>query len=357
MGELVVVEVGDQRLHAGALFGHRADLSVELLDGGGGPRVLCGPGCQSNLLPRCTDCALAGVGRLADRSLHPTGPGRIRLTAGQFLNSPADPEAAPTLDELQAWLGPVTGQDLTTGAEPVWFDRWFYVTRQAVQYRSGRVFVAGDAAHVHFPLGGQAVSTGVEDAVNLGWKLAATLHGWAPEGLLDTYHAERHPVGARALLTTHAQAALLHPIGGVDGARAILSDLIKIPEVNAYFVRLAGGTDVHYGAAEGAHPLTGSRAVNATLVTGEGETEVATALRAARGVLLDLSAEPGGYAATAAGWSDRVDTVAAKPTAEIDASAVLLRPDGRVAWAAGADADPSGLDAALRAWFGAPTAA
>jgi hypothetical protein len=220
------------------------------------------------------------------------------------------------------------------------------------------VFLAGDAAHVHFPLGGQALSTGIEDAVNLGWKLAADVQGWAPKELLDSYHDERHPVGARACMTTRAQVAVMHPLEKVAPLRDVLTELFQFEEVNDYLVKMAAGLDIQYtfeypgSAGTVAHPLLGWRLPDIALKTATGVSGVAQALHAGRGVLLDFS---GGAAVELDGWADRVDVVAAEPTTEIDATAVLLRPDGRVAWAHGDDAAGyAGLLAALAMWFGVP---
>ncbi|GHH88403.1 putative oxygenase [Streptomyces sulfonofaciens] len=301
----------------------------------------------------------------------PAGPDLLRVTTGEFDREVA-PDTPLTRDDLYAALERITGIGLDTGTAR-WLAHWYAPTRQAERYRAGRVLVAGDAAHVHFPLGGQALSTGLEDAVNLGWKLAAEVRGRAPEGLLDTYHAERHPVGARACRTTRAQMALMHPMDRVGPLRDVFTELVRLDEVNAYLVEMAGGLDVRYpfacpDGAAGAepHPLLGTRLPDAPLVTGDGATSVYRLLHSGRGVLLDLSGAgappaPSGpgvrrRAEAAAGWSDRVAVAVAEPTDEIGAAALLLRPDGRVAWAvadAAADASPA---TALRTWFGAPTA-
>ncbi|MGW1958454.1 FAD-dependent oxidoreductase [Streptomyces sp. NPDC001920] len=279
----------------------------------------------------------------------PTGPDTLRVITGEFEAEPADPEAPVTFEEFSAAVVRLVGEE-PEGA-PVWLSRWDADTRQAERYRLGRIFLAGDAAHVHFPLGGQALSTGIEDAVNLGWKLAAEVRGWAPAELLDTYHGERHPVGARACLTTRAQTALMHRMGEVGPLREIIGELVAFDEVNAYLVKMVGGLDVRYPMeADGAAgALLGTRLADVALATRDGGTSVARLLASGRGLVLDFSgaAEVG---AELAGWEDRVDLVRAEPVGAIDAAAVLVRPDGRVAWA-----DGSGpLSAALRTWFGAP---
>ncbi len=294
-------------------------------------------------------------------SVAPVGPGVLRVCLAEFDGETSDRGAPVTAGELGATIGRMAGRELSTG-EPRWLARWANATRLADRYRAGRVFIAGDAAHVCFPLGGQALSTGMEDAVNLGWKLAADIHGWAPGGLLDTYQGERRPVAARACLTTRAQLALLHPVERIAPLREIFAELIKLADVNEYLVRMVGGLDVRYPAEcqgpddrSGASSLLGRRLPGVPLRTAAGATDVARTLYQGRGVLLDLSAETS-HVAGIAGWSDRIDIVSAEPTPAIQASALLLRPDGRVAWADGpAGADDAGLRAALRAWFGEPS--
>ncbi len=285
----------------------------------------------------------------------PSGPGVLRVSTGEF-GVQSDPSAPATLDDLFAALKRITGTTFTTGTVR-WLTRWYAPTRQADRYRAGRVFLAGDAAHVHFPLGGQALSTGMEDGVNLGWKLAAQLRGWAPDGLLDTYHDERHPVAARACLTTRAQLALMHPMDQVDPLRTVFSELVQFDEVNAYLVKMAGGLDVQYpldSASAGCppHPLLGTRLGDTPLAAANGETSASLLLRSGRGLFLDLSGTRR-FAGALAGWADRVDAAAAAPTGQIDAAALLLRPDGRIVWAVTGDTDAA-PDTALRTWFGEP---
>jgi 2-polyprenyl-6-methoxyphenol hydroxylase-like FAD-dependent oxidoreductase len=291
----------------------------------------------------------------------PVGPQVLRVTTGEFDIEPDDPTAAVTPAELRRTVARIIGLDLSV-CTPRWLSRWRVPTRQADRYRAGRVFVAGDAAHVHFPLGGQALSTGLEDAVNLGWKLAADIRGWAPPGLLDTYHGERHPVGARACLTTRAQVALLHPMDRVSPLRDILNELIQFQDVTEYLVKMVGGLDVQYAMEcpdlppnAQPHPLVGRRLPDYPLSTPTGETTIAQLLVPGRGVLVDLPADSAGCGGVA-GWADRVDAVTARPDARIGAQAVLLRPDGRVAWAQSSGTSNGGLRAALRTWFGEPSA-
>ncbi|MFF7634709.1 FAD-dependent monooxygenase [Kitasatospora sp. NPDC008050] len=290
--------------------------------------------------------------------LSPVGENVLRIALGEFGAEPPSREQEPTLAELRALAERMTGRPMTTGRTR-WLLRWYNVNKQAEQYRKGDVFLAGDAAHVQFPLSGMALYSGLEDAINLGWKLAAAVTGQAGQALLDSYHAERHPVGARSVLTSRAQVALTHPVDRIGPLRELFGELVKLPEVNSYLVELSCGLGVTYPGNSPevpGHPLLGRRLVNAELVTEQGPTTVARTLHPARGVLLDLS---DGTVALPdlAGWQDRVRVVTAEPAAEIAAPVVLLRPDGRVAWAGpleGAKEPDAGLRAALSTWFGAP---
>jgi 2-polyprenyl-6-methoxyphenol hydroxylase-like FAD-dependent oxidoreductase len=289
-------------------------------------------------------------------AVSPSGPGVLRVTTGLFGVEPPDRHAPADARELRACMERVAGLRGSTG-RPLWLSRWFDVTRLADRYRRDRILLAGDAAHVHFPLSGHGLGTGLEDAVNLGWKLAAQVRGSAPEGLLDSYEAERRPAGARACQMTRAQVALLHPLEAVAPLRAVIRELIAIDAVNEYFVRSAGGLDGHYpmglggSPAAGDDPLVGRRLPHHPLRTPAGDTDVGATLRGGRAVLLDLS---GGPAPEPPGWADRLDVVAAAPLPDLDARAVLLRPDGRVAWVGRGQPDEAGLHRALAAWLGAP---
>ncbi|GAA3301618.1 FAD-dependent monooxygenase [Dactylosporangium vinaceum] len=278
----------------------------------------------------------------------PIGPQALRVMTGEFDTEPGVESAPVPPEDFAAAYARITGTALT--GHPVRLSYWTTATRLADQYRTGRVFLAGDAAHVHFPLGGQALSTGLEDAVNLGWKLAAAHGGWAPPGLLDTYHGERHPVGARACRTTSAQTALMHPMSRVAPLREIFAELTAFPDVNAYLVNMVGGLDVRYPAESGGE-LVGRRLADVPLTTGAGATSVAKLLTSGLGVLLDL----GAGVTLPDGFDDRIDAVTAEPSDEIPATAVLLRPDGRVAWASPATAGGlagNGLAEAAGQWFG-----
>ncbi len=234
------------------------------------------------------------------------------------------------------------------------------MTRQAAAYRNGRVLIAGDAAHVHAPDGGQGLNVGVQDAVNVGWKLAQVVKQTSPESLLDTYHAERHPVAARVLRNTMAAVALRRPDDRTKALRDTMSELLGMDEPRRRFAAMMSGLDVHYDLGE-RHPLVGRRMPDLDLVTGNGPLRVFTLLHDARPVLLDLG-EPGGFDITP--WADRVRLIDATYDGgwELPALgavsaplAVLIRPDGYVAWVA--DRDTAGLSGALTTWFGPATAA
>ncbi|NUR07659.1 MAG: NAD-binding protein [Nocardioidaceae bacterium] len=269
------------------------------------------------------------------------------------------PATDPTLADLSSALVAVYGTDFGVHS-PRTISRFSDATRQAAAYRAGRVLLAGDAAHVHSPTGGQGVGLGVEDAVNLGWKLAQVVQGVAPDRLLDTYQAERHPATARVLEYTMAMAVTQLADDRVSALAGVLSDLLT---VDAARVRLAGlhlGLDVRYQAADGAHPLLGRRMPDLDLTSAGGPVRVYSLLHDAHPVLLDLGT-PGGI--TPGAWGERVRFLQASydGTWELPvigavdtAAAVLVRPDGHVAWVG--DGTDAGLEEALTRWFG-PAAA
>jgi 2-polyprenyl-6-methoxyphenol hydroxylase-like FAD-dependent oxidoreductase len=265
----------------------------------------------------------------------------------------------PTLRDLSEALVAVYGTDYGIHS-PTWLSRFTDMTRQAAAYRDGRVLLAGDAAHVHSPVGGQGLNTGVQDAVNLGWKLAQVVNGTAPESLLDSYHAERHPVAARVLRNTMAQVALMRVDDRIEAARDAVSELLSMDEPRRRFAGMLSGLDIHYDLGEG-HPLLGRRMPDLDLVTADGPLRLFTLLHDARPVLLNLG-EPGGFDVTP--WADRVQMVVAEYDGRWELpvlgavtapAAVLIRPDGYVGWV-GELSDPS-LSDALTTWFGPPTAA
>jgi 3-(3-hydroxy-phenyl)propionate hydroxylase len=265
----------------------------------------------------------------------------------------------PTLRDLSQALVAVWGTDYGVHS-PTWISRFTDMTRQAASYRKGRVLLAGDAAHVHYPVGGQGLNIGVQDAVNLGWKLAQVVNETSPASLLDTYHGERHPVGARVLVNTMAQTALTRSDPRIDALRDTLSELLSMDEPRKRFAAMMSGLDLHYDLGEG-HPLLGRHVPDLDLDTANGPRRVFTLLHDARPVLLNLG-EPGGFDITP--WADRVQMIDATYVGrwelpvlgEVTApTAVLIRPDGHVAWVG--DGTDLGLPEALTTWFGAPTGA
>ncbi|MER6841910.1 rifampin monooxygenase [Streptomyces platensis] len=249
-----------------------------------------------------------------------------------------DRTAQPTLEEFQQQLRAVAGTDFGVHS-PRWLSRFGDATRQAERYRVGRALLAGDAAHIHPPTGGQGLNLGVQDAFNLGWKLAAAVNGWAPEGLLDSYHAERHPVGAAVLDNTRAQITLLGTDPGATALRELFGKLMDFEEVNRYVTEMITAVGVRYDFGEG-HDLLGRRMRDAALKRGR----LYELMHDGRGLLLD---QTGRLSVT--GWADRVDHVV-DTSEELDVPAVLLRPDGHVAWAG---EDQQELLSRLPKWFGA----
>lgn len=265
---------------------------------------------------------------------------------------------APSLQELRAALVAAYGTDFGIEA-PDWISRFTDATRQAESYRAGRVLLAGDAAHVHPPMGGQGLGIGVQDAVNLGWKLAQVLRGTSAASLLETYHAERHPVAARVLRHTMAEVALLRQDARTRALGAVVSELLALDDARRRWAAELSGLAVQYGG-EGGHPLAGRRMPDLDLATDAGSVRVFALLHAARPLLL-VFAEQAAFDVTA--WEDRVRRVDARCASpwELPAignvpacDAVLVRPDGYVAWAG--DAGDPGLSEALQAWFGPPAA-
>jgi 2-polyprenyl-6-methoxyphenol hydroxylase-like FAD-dependent oxidoreductase len=260
----------------------------------------------------------------------------------------------PTLHDLSEALIAVYGTDYGAHS-PTSISRFTDMTRQAAAYRNGRVLLAGDAAHVHPPVGGQGLQIGVQDAVNLGWKLAQVVKETSPESLLDTYHAERHPVAARALRNTMAQTALLRSDDRTEALRDTMSELLTMDEPRKRIAGMMSGLDIHYDLGAG-HPLLGRRMPDLDLVTANGPLRVFTLLHGARPVLLNLG-QAGGFEITP--WADRVQLIDARyrgmwelPVLGVVSAptAVLIRPDGYVAWVG--DGTDNGLRDALTTWFG-----
>ena len=249
-----------------------------------------------------------------------------------------DRAAVPTLEDFKRQLRAYAGTDFGVHS-PRWLSRFGDATRQAERYRVDRVLLAGDAAHIHPPAGGQGLNLGVQDAFNLGWKLAAEVNGWAPEGLLDTYHAERHPVGAQVLSHTRAQMALMSDDPRSTALRELFSKLLDFEEVNRYVTEVITAVGVRYDFGEG-HDLLGRRLRDVALKRGR----LYELMHGGRGLLLDRTGR-----LSVTGWSDRVDHVV-DMSDELDVPAVLLRPDGHVAWVG---EEQRGLEGGLARWFGA----
>ena len=300
--------------------------------------------------------------RYGDRGVTGIGPIEDGKRVRAVLAEPQVREGdEPSLDELRDALVAVYGTDFRI-RNVTWLSRFTDTTRQAAAYRDRRVLLAGDAAHVHAPTGGQGLNIGVQDAVNLGWKLAQVVRGTSPDTLLDTYHAERHPIGARVLKLTMAQTALMRGGPRSTAARETVADLLAMDEPRKRYGAIMSGLDVRYdlGLAniDEQHPLVGRRMPDLDLFTASGPQRVFSLLHAARPVLLNLG-EPGALSVDP--WADRVEAFDAAHGAEgqlpvlgpVPApAAVLIRPDGYVAWVG--DARQEGLAGALGTWFGPP---
>lgn len=289
--------------------------------------------------PETLDAVMAEVRKTQLRfGAMPLGDGVYRVIV------PADKVAedratAPTLDEFKRQLVLTAGTDLGVHS-PRWLSRFGDGTRLAEDYRSGRVLLAGDAAHVHPPTGGQGLNLGVQDAFNLGWKLAAEVAGWAPEGLLDSYGTERRPVAADVLDNTRAQMELMSLEPGAQAVRRLVTELMDFPGVSRYLTEKIIAIGIRYDFGEG-HDMLGRRLRDIPLKRGR----LYDLMHAGRAMLLD---QTGRLAVD--GWADRVDHVV-EASEELDVSAVLLRPDGHVAWVGDDQAD---LIAHLEKWFGSP---
>ncbi|MEU3713848.1 FAD-dependent oxidoreductase [Streptomyces catenulae] len=288
-----------------------------------------------------------------DTGIYVHGPVPGRILTVEFDGPPADRAAPVTAEELQTSLRHTSGVDVTV-TKVLSATRFTDNARQVPEYRKGRVLLAGDAAHVHAPFGGQGLNLGIGDAVNLGWKLAATIRGWAPEGLLDTYTAERHPLGAWVLEWTRAQVALMRPESHARALRSLVAELARTVDATTFFAKRISGV-LHRIDLPGDHPLIGRSAPDLLFSDG---TRLGDRLCAGGGLLLDLT-DDAALRARAAGYPDRLRVLTARTTGPAPAG-LLIRPDGCTAWAV--DAVPGGpvplggLDDALRRWFGAPRA-
>lgn len=283
-------------------------------------------------------------------------PGDItRLIVCERGAPPQRRDSSPPYEEVAGAWHRITGSDISHG-EPVWISAFGNATRQATKYRRGRVFLAGDSAHIHLPAGGQGMNTSIQDSVNLGWKLGAVVTGRAPEALLSTYHDERHPVGKRLLMNTQAQGLLFLTGSELQPLRDLITELIGYEQVARHLAGMVSGLEINYEVGGGSHPLLGYRMPELGLSGRNAPTSTTQALHVARGVLFDFEDNPR-LRSVAAAWDNRIDIVTARidrrpdswPT---DTSAALVRPDGHIAWAApGAYAD---LPMSLERWFGPP---
>ncbi len=316
------------------------------------------------VVPETGELEVDGVGRLRPFTFTRTEtgmfvfgtfkPGLYRVAVHEWAPSPLEDSASMPLDELREAVGRVVGDvpmREPDGEHPALRRSTGTNSRQAEAYRRGRVFLVGDAAHVHSAVGGPGLNLGMQDVLNLGWKLAAAVNGWAPEDLLDTYESERHPVGERVIMHTRAQLALLSPGANITALRELFGELLRDGATTRRVADLMAGADVRY-ATRGVppHPLTGRWMPDLAVRTETGPARVAELVRTGRPVLLTF-ANHAAYAAD--GWTGRVDVVPAG-AGDAPAEAVLIRPDGYVAWAAGPDSPAESLRDALRTWFGAP---
>jgi bifunctional hydroxylase/dehydrase len=286
----------------------------------------------------------------------PLGEGVDRIIVCERGTAPKRRTEPPTYAEVAAAWQRLTGEDISHG-EGRWVSAFGDATRQVTEYRRGRVLIAGDAAHVHLPAGGQGLSVSVQDAFNLGWKLAAEVLGWAPPDLLDSYHRERHPIGARLLMNTQAQGMLYLSGEEMEPLRTVFAELMRYDDVLRHLAGMVSGLAIRYDL-DGEHPLVGMRLPKADLVSAEGKTTTVEPLRHGLGAVLDFS-DDAGLCAVARRWPGRVNVVSAQPHELSPTSrlagvpALLARPDGYVAWVG---ADAAGLAAALERWFGPATA-
>ncbi|MGW6413152.1 FAD-dependent oxidoreductase [Streptomyces vinaceus] len=286
-------------------------------------------------------------------NLTPTGmyvrmPNAGHIGIMDFDGGAFDRSQPPTRDHLQAVLRRVSGTEVTLSEVHIassFTDR----AMQTTAYRQGRVLLAGDAAHIHSPLGGQGLNTGLGDAVNLGWKLAATVRGHAPEGLLDTYAEERHPIGAAVLDWSRAQVAVMKPGPHAHAVQAVVRDLIGTRDGTTYVFERISGSWIRYDLGDG-HPLVGRSAPEFRLDDG---TRLADLMEDGRGVALDFSTDRRLHA-SAVRWDGRIRYAAGTATQDLGLGAVLVRPDGVVAWAGEGSPDPEGFERAARRWFGGP---
>jgi 2-polyprenyl-6-methoxyphenol hydroxylase-like FAD-dependent oxidoreductase len=285
---------------------------------------------------------------LTAKGMYISGPGPGRIGVADFDGASFDRSQEITLESLQAILRRVSGTDVTLTALHVatsYTDR----ARQATTYKKGRVLLAGDAAHIHSPLGGQGLNTGIGDAMNLGWKLAATIKGWAPDDLLDTYTAERHPIGAWALNWTRAQVAIMRPDPHAQAIASVIRDLINTKDGTSYFAEKVSGILLQYDLP-GDHPLIGRSAPDFEFEDG---SRLGPLLQDGEGLLLDLAGIEQ-LNTLSRRWPGRLKYVSAQAKDNKGLAAMLLRPDGFVAWAVDTNSNLTALEETIHRWFGSP---
>ncbi|MFI0743264.1 FAD-dependent monooxygenase [Streptomyces sp. NPDC021100] len=309
---------------------------------------------------------LSRGGRQTHFSLVPLENGvyRLMFSDPEQAGGPAIPRDAPITDQEVRDVLHAVGGPAAELKELLWASRFGDACRQVDRYREGRVLLAGDAAHIVFPIGGQGMNLGLQDAFNLGWKLAAVVRGRAPDALLDTYGAERHPVAAAVLGSARAQSTLLSREQDMSALRDLLTALVEQPETNRYLAGLTSGLAIRYGGTDDGHPLVGALMPDLDLLVDGEPVRFAGLMHSGRGLLLELDGRRE-LAGALGGRKDRVSHVAAVPVEGRDGGdahdvrAVLVRPDGHVCWAAGGAgpaADDAGLRSALERWFGGPGA-
>ncbi|MFG2481411.1 FAD-dependent oxidoreductase [Streptomyces virginiae] len=356
------IEVRLARVSDGSGESVRADWLVGCDGGRSTVRKLAGftfPGTDPQITGRQALVEMTGSDALrpgwnaTETGMYVHGPMPGRILTVEFDGPPADREAEVTAEELQTSLRQVSGAEVTiTGVHTA--TRFTDNARQAADYRAGRVLLAGDAAHVHSPFGGQGLNLGIGDAMNLGWKLAAVVRGRAPEGLLDSYTAERHPIGAWVLEWTRAQIALMRPEPQARALRDVVAELAGSVAGTTYFAKKVSGVSLRYDLP-GSHPLVGRSAPDLELAD---RTRLADLLHDGRALLLDL-ADDAELRARAEGYGERVRLVTTACPGRPDLAGLLVRPDGITAWALDAGGGPDtgdGLGDALSRWFGTPTA-
>jgi 2-polyprenyl-6-methoxyphenol hydroxylase-like FAD-dependent oxidoreductase len=342
----VTVQSGDRRFNSKWLVGCDGSRSIIRKAGG-----FTFAGTEPEFTGYTVRVDMADPEKLSPgRNLTPTGmylqsqPGYIVIQdfdGGAFHNA----DRPVRLEDVEAVLRRVSNTDVTISTLHIattWTDR----ARQATRYRNGRVLLAGDAAHIHAPLGGQGLNLGLGDAMNLGWKLAATIHKKAPEGLLDSYHTERHPVGAQVLDWSRAQVAIMRPDPGARALNAIVRDIIHTRDGATYFAGRVWGVLTHYDPGDG-HPLTGHSVPNFAFEDGTGIGEL---MHDGRGILLDFDGNAS-LKTLADEYGDQIKYISGRAKEQLGLSAVLIRPDGIVAWAADGDPDRSALQKAATRWF------